>query len=48
MIKNIETRKNEVRFTTNNPQEMLGKFLAKILSCNYIIDQEFSMAYTEQ
>lgn len=31
MIKNLETRKNEVRITTANPQEMLGKFLAKKL-----------------
>lgn len=31
MTKTIETRKNEVRYTTSDPQEMLGKFLAKRL-----------------
>lgn len=31
MTKTIETRKNEIRIVTSNPQEMLGKFLAKRL-----------------
>ena len=28
-MKNIQTRKNEVRFVTNDPKEMIGKYLAK-------------------
>lgn len=28
---NIQTRKDEIRFFTNKPEEMLGKYLAKRL-----------------